>query len=268
MKAKKVYFSIIPILLLVFLLGSCQKPLQPEGEIKNDFNVKKFISDKLLSTNKIDFIGTMSASSHFWGPKSANSDVLHYLYKCRINQAVNSPNTFVNVAAVKVADYDIATPDSLGIYYASSVPTGNVKRFGKNTRWKIGANSTYNIPAFDTTMYVPKELIVQNYSVKRYISRSTDFTINWNQDANNNRDMYIVLTEDTDNVGQNIFFWSNEIPDNGSFTISKTVFSNMSVGASFKLVLIRGNGMIVEKNGKNFLLLGYSYISQSFVLNQ
>ena len=243
---------------IVVLLSSCSKVLEPaNGDNTNrdiDGNVLKTITSSISSTD--DDLGTLEARCIKVHTGSSNG---FYSVSAYIQKDQNHYE-WVNVGKVTVADYTINSPDSTN-YYSHEFSPSNYPSFGTTREFAIEGNPSLNIPAFDTTLYIPKELSITNTFPNDELHNNQALTLQWNQDTQNDfcylAINYDVLTsnDDDSSLPDSTIFWSVKIPDNGTYTIPTSVLQQFPVGATIDFFLVRGNALIVNKNGKKYTVL-------------
>ncbi len=250
----------IALVLFFIALISCNEVTNPGNNNSREINIDNETINGLknsIASNTDDVIGTLEARYCFYGSNK------YYSLSAHVFNNLNSKQ-WINVGKVTVSNITIDNPGSDNYYHTDvAINASNLPAFGAKGRFKIEGNSQYNIPAFDTTLYVPDKLNVSNITNGDLINRNQDLTINWNADSNNDY-CYILLNYDRvlSNMRNNnlpadtVIYWTDKIDDDGSYTIPSSVWQKFPEGATIDFYLARGNGKIIEKNGKKFMLLG------------
>lgn len=145
------------------------------------------------------------------------------------------------------------TAGGLSIQYSSSYNYLSLDQavFGSVSTWGLAGDSANGIPAFTDSMYVPALIEISSPSpAGSAISRSTGFTVQWNQDSNNDS---VVVGFRYDVIGSRLsdstlsdaeYRWFQLVPDNGSCTIPSSALNAVPVGGYIGLVVVRGAGKL------------------------
>ena len=264
MKKNNNYYLIILLTSLSFIfLLSCSQTTEPNMPGSN--NIKKIstsIPSVLVSTNDEDAILGFLQAKH---EKYSNAQYDEYSVSTYVYQDLNKEN-LADVGDVVVSNYLMTTPDNDNFY--RKILNGNSSKlpdFGKTSQFSIEGNSNYNIAGFNESFYVPQKITVSNYFQDNELNKTQSLTLNWNSDVDNDNGCYIFIEYQPDlsreydsSLPDSIIYWTQNVTDNGSYTIPTNVLQNFPTGGKVKLIVVRGNGKIVDVNSKKFLLLAYS----------
>ena len=152
--------------------------------------------------------------------------------------------------------------------FPGSYLTMKVPLFGSVTTWSLSGNSSTGIPAVMDSMYVPSEIRILSPNVKT-VSRSQDLTIQWNVDPNNDLVKIQVrdATEPTGTPTGQQYNWNLVVPDNGSYTVSSSVLSNIPTDGLAVVTLTRGESKTIGTTHK-FHIYGYTSGADAYRLTQ
>ncbi len=245
-------FSIVAFVLFISACNDVNKPAdinknRRHNDLLSEFSNKiKSQEDKLSGIIEARCMKINTGNSINYYQVSAD------IYK------VFATNNKINVGKVKISDFDINTPDTSNTYfYDFPSAATNIPKFGSLGRFSIEGNESLGIPAFDTLLYVPSELVINNAFTDDQLSRNKALTLKWNKENNKNLDCHLFLAYHAKN--DTSITWYKKIPDTGNFTIGKEILQRFPPGAEIDFFLSRGNGFVLKKNNKKFLLFGYSF---------
>jgi len=142
--------------------------------------------------------------------------------------------------------------------------------FGSDVQ--IGIEGSSYIDSTSFSFYLP-EIINVTTSNSDSINKNQDYQLTWNQDPNNQNGVYILVSYsgslNTDHINSSLpdtnITWKTNVSDNGSYTISSSVFSSMPVGGHIEIDVGRGNYGIFGDTQK-FWVAGGTVDNQGLIL--
>ncbi len=247
---KRIGITSMGLVIVAVLLAGCGDGGGPVGT--DDGPVDFFAS---LTQTKDPTYGQLSITST-WTRQSGSVS-----YECG-GQVFDDTNHSTHVSGGSVVVSDLPAPErSPGIYLTMNAPV-----FGSVAEWSLSGNSSAGIPAVTDSMYLPAEIRILSPAVKTY-SRSQDLTLTWNADANN--DIVMIRVRDASEPASPFvnpqYEWSTVVPDNGSYTVTSSILSNMPSGALAVVSLTRGESKTIGTTHK-FHIYGYTTAADAYRL--
>ncbi len=172
----------------------------------------------------------------------------------------------MDVGTVTVSDvsWDYNGPENFprGCQYSWSTPwDGSIMpTLGSTGTWAIEGNVQESIPAINTQMYVPQEIILSAPDLNDpVVSRTNGVTLAWNVDPSNSLGVLIgvtkrIPTSSPSPDGEFLKPWHTITPDDGEFHVPGSAIEQIEYSEGVEIAIIRGNLTYIEVDGKNYLL--------------
>lgn len=251
MKSNSALNLIVTVLVVLSCVG-CNKinNLEPDGNKKKTF-------DDLFSPPSYDESGRFQAiCSKGFVVNGVSGAALVYKIYGFANISPGSDTT-ISVGLMKMSDGYLLPDTSAALrYHWEGTDTTGIggPAFGTTTNWGIGGNSTYGIPAFSTTMYVPAILTCSTSAAS--VSKQNTHSFTWNTDGSNSLGIFIKLVYINHSNG-NITQWDSSVVDNGSCTIPSSALQLFPNNSDVTLAVGRGNYKVdSDTTNRDYLMLG------------
>jgi len=266
-KMKNIYL----IFILIFTLYSCN---DNNSNIVNQKITKKdivgILYGQMIPENGAFVNGYISASSHWLNG--------HFIYQISGVAYIDSVNPTPVLAGDITASDRTLEPFSYdnAMYGYATLPSGETAPvFGDSSDWGFSGNQLLGIPSFSTSIYsVDKIELINSLPTGSTIDKDNNLTINWNSD-NNNPKVYILVAyiasisnrNDTTLTDED-YIWSTETNDDGSYTISSSIFSNIPIGGIVQIAIGRVNTALYQESGKVFRLISLVTARTEYILSE
>jgi len=249
------------ILSFLFLFLGCKKASQ-EFSSKSQIEIGELVK-QYLETQNIQFDGNISIISDKLGSTRGPLNIPTIMVDGKLfsDKIKKTSSNFGNLVIEDIDIPFINSPTSPGYNLQSLLASDFTTQkltglFGRRVKIDIPKSSTSSVVrslgnqksnSTDDGFYIPSQIEMDPGPTNDFsLPRGQNITINWNPDRNNpSQSIFLGIIDDNTNdpinavLSELLFF--KEIPDNGSFSLPRTLLSQLSINNRVTLFIARGN---------------------------
>ncbi len=259
--------SLIGMIILMIMIVSCEKTIDSP-----DTNQLVNKNDGNLLFEDIGNIPWDSVDGYLHSTvKTRDTSINLESYKVdgAVYQSRSYPREMIYGGTMTISNKEVV-PDTIdGYWYQWASPLGGSEPdYGMETVWSLDGNPSLSVPSFTDTMYTPDIVTLYQPVPGTSISKSSTLNVTWNQDNNNTNDVIVFIQYlgrsnyyDSTLSDQDFYIWKEE-NDDGSASFSTSELTDLPVGGSIYVGVIRYNSKTIKVNDRNFFL---SAVSKAYV---
>jgi hypothetical protein len=222
--------------------------------------------------NLINYVGdsdfSIESSEMLNSPSGSTQEITGFITDKTTKQNLKIGNA-------QFGSLSVNTIDSRNIYGTSrSNPKAAEGLFGTTFNFDIPSPNQLSGSGFKGQLYLPKQLIIQNptaYNLQK-LNKQQNLIIRWNSDVANQGGVVIMVSYShsfsNPNPNEDIppFVFAEVVPDNGTFTINKSVFANIPDEHTIDINIIRGGYKLYSNptDQRTYRVWGYSKVIMSY----